>query len=43
MDIVLESKTEYIEKMYVKFYHNLWRHRSYEYKKEIHIYENVLY
>ena len=33
MDLVLQSKKDYIERMFIVLYQHLWREGTYEYKK----------
>ena len=52
MDLVLQSKKDYIERTFIELYQNLWREGTYEYKQrkinmrmlyiEIFVYEKKL-
>ena len=37
MDLVLQSKKDYTERMFIVLYQNLWREGTYVYKKERYI------
>ena len=52
MDLVLTAKKDYIERMFIELYQNIWREGTYEYKKrktnmrvlyiERFVYENII-
>ena len=51
MELVLQTKNDYIESMFVKIYQNSWREGTREYKKNINmrvfyierfVYENIM-